>query len=249
MYFILSKVLLFLLFPVLWVLGLLIAGLLTKKPKRKKRFLIASLLVLYIFSAPLFLNLFARAWSVEPFLAKEPKFYSCAIVLGGFSGPDKNNKGYFNGSADRFIQGIKMLTTGRATHLLITGGNGSLFPGQFTEGEWVKTQLNALKIPDSCVLIEGRSRNTIENAVFSKALLQKAGLQPPYLLITSDFHMRRAYMIFKKEGYSYITPYPCNFMAGNTGDSFYDLIPEGGTLAGWEIYLKEVVGYVVDKWK
>jgi len=249
MYFILSKVLLFLLYPVSWVLGLLIAGLLVKNPKRKRRFFTASLIVLYISSVPLFLNLFARAWSVDTVSAKESKVYSCVIVLGGFSGPDKNNDGYFNGSADRFIQGVKMLTTGRAKHILITGGNGSLFPGQFSEGTWVKTQLDALKIPDSCILIESRSRNTIENAQFSKAILQKAGLQPPYLLVTSDFHMRRAYMIFQKEGYNDITPYPCNYIAGNTGTSLYDLIPGGGTLAGWEIYLKEVVGYVVDKWK
>jgi len=248
MSFILSKVFLFLLYPLSWIFVLFIIALFAKSPVRRKRFLIASIILLYIFSVPFFLNLVARAWSISPFLAKEPKVYSCAIVLGGFSGPDKNNNGYFNGSADRFIQGIRMLTTGRAKRILITGGNGSLFPGQFSEGNWVKTQLDELKIPDSSVLIENRSRNTIENAVFSKAILQKAGLQPPYLLITSDFHMRRAYMIFEKEGYKVI-PYPCNFMAGNTGSSLYDLIPDGGSIGGWNIYFKEIVGYVVDKWR
>ena len=248
MYFILSKVLLFLLFPLLWVFALFLIALFTKNPKRKKRFFIVALVVLYFFSAPFFLNQVAGWWSIRPGRVNEPKVYSCAIVLGGFSGPDKNNNGYFNGSADRFIQGIRMLTTGRAKHILITGGNGGLFPGQFSEGNWVKTQLDELKIPDSCVLIENRSRNTIENAVFSKVILQKAGLQPPYLLITSDFHMRRAYMIFEKEGYK-VTPYPCNFIAGNTGNSLYDLIPDGGPISGWGIYLKEMVGYMVNKWE
>ncbi len=248
MYFILSKVLLFLLVPLLWIFVLLVIALFVKNTKCRKRILIASVIVLYIFSTPFLLNQVARAWSIEPFLAKEPKVYSCAIVLGGFSGPDKNNNGYFNGAADRFIQGLKILTTGRAKHILITGGNGSLLPGQFSEGNWVKTQLDQLKIQDSSVLIENKSRNTIENAIFSKAVLQKAGLQPPYLLITSDFHMRRAYMIFEKEGYKVI-PYPCNFMAGNTVISLYDFIPNGGSLGGWEIYLKELVGYVVDKYK
>lgn len=248
MYFILSKVLLFLLFPLLWVFAFFLTALLTKNPKRKKRFFIIALVMLYFFSTPFFLNRVANWWSTKPGRANEPKVYSCAIVLGGFSGPDENNNGYFNGSADRFIQGVRMLTTGKAKHILITGGNGSLFPGQFSEGNWVKTQLHELRIPDSSILIENRSRNTIENAVFSKAILQKAGLQPPYLLITSDFHMRRSLMIFQKEGYN-VVPYPCNFIAGNTGNSFYDLIPDGGAIGGWGIYLKEMVGYVVDKWK
>lgn len=248
MHFILSKVLLFLLYPLFWIFVMLIIALVAKSPRRRKRFFIASIILLYVFSTPFLLNQVARAWSIEPFLAKEAKVYSCAIVLGGFSGPDKNNNGFFNGSADRFIQGLKALTTGRAKHILITGGNGSLFPGQFSEGNWVKTQLNELKIPDTSVLIENRSRNTIENAVFSKAVLQKARLEPPYLLITSDFHMRRARMIFEKEGYE-VTPYPCNFMAGNTGISLYDFIPDGGSIGGWNLYLKELVGYVVDKYK
>lgn len=248
MYFILSKVLLFLLFPLLWIFALLIIALLAKKPKRRKRFFIIALVMLYFFSAPLFLNQVANWWSVKPGRANEPKVYSCAIVLGGFSSMDKYNVGYFNGSADRFIQGLKALATGKATHIMITGGNGGLFPGVFSEANWVKTQLDAFKIPDSLTLIESKSRNTIENAVFSKPMLLKAGLKPPYMLITSDFHMRRSLMIFQKEGYD-VVPYPCNIMAGHNDSGLTDLIPDGSTIGGWNIYFKEMVGYVVDKWK
>jgi len=248
MYFILSKILLFLLFPLLWVFALFLIALLSKNPKRKKRFFIFALVMLYFFSAPFFLNQVANWWSIKPGRANEPKVYSCAIVLGGFSSIDRDKVGYFNGSADRFIQGLKALSTGKATHIMITGGNGSLFPGDFSEASWVKTQLSAFKVPDSLTLIESSSRNTIENAVFSKPMLQKAGLKPPYMLITSDFHMRRSLMIFQKEGYD-VVPYPCNLMAGHNDNSLTDFIPDGGSIGGWEIYLKEIVGYVVDKWK
>jgi uncharacterized SAM-binding protein YcdF (DUF218 family) len=248
MYFILSKILLFLLFPLLWIFALLTIALLAKSPKRRKRFFIIALIMLYFFSAPFFLNQVADWWSVKPGRTNEPKVYSCAIILGGFSSIDKNNVGYFNGSADRFIQGLKALSTGKATHIMITGGNGSLFPGGFSEASWVKTQLNAFKVPDSLTLIESRSRNTIENAVFSKPMLQKAGLKPPYMLITSDFHMRRSLMIFQKEGYD-VVPYPCNLMAGHTDNSLSDLIPDGSSVGGWNLYFKEIVGYVVDRYK
>jgi uncharacterized SAM-binding protein YcdF (DUF218 family) len=242
MYFILSKVLFFLLYPILWILALLLVALLAKDPKRKRRFLIAGMVALYVFTTPVFLGLVTRAWNVDPVVHKG-RVYSCAIVLGGFSSTGKNGKPYFNGAADRFIQGLLALKTGRAKHILITGGNGGLIQGTFREGTWVKTQLDSLKIPDSCVLIESNSRNTIENAKFSKPVLQKAGLKPPYLLITSDFHMRRSNMIFKNQGYD-VDLYPANYTGGSF--SFYDLVPDGGEIGGWTVYLKEMIGYVVD---
>jgi uncharacterized SAM-binding protein YcdF (DUF218 family) len=248
MYFILSKVLLFILSPYLWVCALLLLTFFAKNTKRKRKLFITTLIVMYLFSCPLLLTLMAKAWGVSNSLQKVNKTYSCVIVLGGFTSYDEKENGYFNGAADRFIQGILLLKTGKAKHLLITGGNGNLIQGTFREGDWVKAQLKNLDYPDSSILIENQSRNTIENAVFSKKVLQKAHLQPPYLLVTSNFHMRRALMIFRKAGYN-VDPYPCNFGSEAGGLSFNDLIPSGGTLDGWTLYFKEMVGYVVDGWK
>jgi len=247
MYFILSKVLFFMLYPVLWVLVLLLIALLAKNGKLKRLFLIAGIVVLYIFSIPFFINIVARAWSINP-KPGTTKVYSCAIILGGFSSEGSDGKGYFNGASDRFIQGLLVLKTARAKHILITGGNSELIQGKFKEGNWVKSQLDSLRIPDSCVLIESNARNTIENAKFSKPILEKAALKPPYLLITSDFHMRRANMIFKKQGYN-VDLYPSNYTFGNSEFSFTDFIPDGNELSGWTTYFKEMIGYVVDSWK
>lgn len=248
MYFILSKVLLFILSPFLWVCALLLCTFFAKDAKRKKRLFITSLVVLYLFSCPLLLNMVARAWGISTALPKVTRNYSCVIVLGGFSSYDSNENGYFNSAADRFIQGILLLSTGKAKHLLVTGGNGSLIQGHFREGDFVKGRLKDLNYPDSSILIESQSRNTIENAVFSKPVLQHAHLQPPYLLVTSNFHMRRALMIFRKAGYN-VDPYPCNFGSELNKPSFNDLIPDAGVYNGWITYFKEMVGYVVDDWK
>jgi len=248
MYFALSKILLFLLYPAFWVFIVFVIALFVKERKRKQRWLIAAVVLLYIFSVPLFLNLFARAWSVKPPLTNASNIYSCAIILGGYTSVHQNGDGYFNGASDRFIEGVKLFNTGVAKHLLISGGNGSLLPSKYKEANWTKKQLLIFKVPDSSILVENNSRNTIENAVFSKTILQKSGLKPPYLLITSDFHMRRAFMIFKKEGLPVI-PYPCDYSVGQGSNSFADLIPDGEAWGQWNIYLKELVGYVVDKWK
>ncbi|MFI5158220.1 MAG: YdcF family protein [Sphingobacteriales bacterium] len=248
MYFILSKILLFLLYPILWVLVLIVLALLVKDRRRKQRFLIIAVILIYFFSAPLFIKWFAHAWSIKSDLPRKTETYSSAIVLGGFSSTDKNNNGFFNGACDRFIEGLKVFNTGEVKHILVSGGNGMLNPNGFKEASWVKTQLQSFKVPDSSILIESNSRNTIENAIFSKELLRKDGLKPPYLLITSDFHMRRAYMIFKKEGLQ-VVPYTCDFSVGKEKESYGDLIPDGSSWGDWNLYLKELVGYVVDKYK
>ena len=47
--------------------------------------------------------------------------------------------------------------------------------------------------------VEDASRNTVENAAFSAALLQAAGVRTVYL-VTHDFHMRRARLLFEAQG-------------------------------------------------
>ena len=245
MYFILSKVLLFLLVPFYWALALLIIAIF-KRNQVRRRYIIAGLIVLCIFSNPLLFKGFTRIWDVKPTPAKTDSVkYSCVIVLGGFAGVGNVDGGQFNRASDRFITGTRLLTTGKASRILITGGNGNLVPGTFREGPWVKAQLEKLGIADSLILVEGNSRNTLENAAFSKRVLLANNLKPPYLLVTSSFHMRRSVMIFKKQGMNVI-PQPCNYLTDNRQFGLIDVVPQADVLSSWEIYLKEVVGYAVN---
>lgn len=243
MYFIFSKILLLLIFPFTWILILLIGSLVSKSKKWKYRYLVAAIALLVLFTNPFLFNQFAQSWDIAPYKPDNKK-YSCAIILGGFSSSDGNNGGYFNTGADRFLQGIKLLTNGQTSHLLITGGNGSLLPGGFREGLWVQKQLKEFNYPDSAILIESESRNTLENAKFSKGMLQKSKLGPPYLLVTSAFHMRRSLMIFKKAGID-VVPYPANYLVRHKAAAG-DIIPAAEVLSSWNIYIKEVIGYVAN---
>ena len=245
MFFIFSKLLIIFICPLTWVFVLAVAALLIKKQQLKRRLLIVSVILLYLFSIPALLNLWAKKWDIAPTALKKSNSYSCAIVLGGFSSEDANGNGFFNGAADRFVQGLKLLTTGKVSHILISGGNAAIFHDEFEESDWVEKQLKEFKIPDSCVLIENRSRNTIENAAFSKILLNKRRLQPPYVLVTSAFHMRRSIAIFDKAGLP-IVPYPCNYITGTSKFSITDLTPDADTLSKWNTYIKELIGSIVN---
>ncbi|MDB5131093.1 MAG: hypothetical protein JWR02_842 [Mucilaginibacter sp.] len=245
MFFIFSKLLVIFIYPFTWILGFLIAGVAVKKSHLKRRLLITAAVLALIFSDTFLLDQFAKRWDISPVPLKNSGSYSCVIVLGGFTGEDANGNGYFNTAADRFIEGLKLIATGKASHILISSGNGNLLHDKFAEADWVKTQLKAFKVPDSCVLIENRSRNTIENAAFSKAVINARHLPPPYLLVTSAFHMRRSLGIFKKAKLDVI-PYPCNYLAGNGKTSPDSFTPSADALDKWNIYIKEVVGTLVN---
>ena len=245
MFFFFSKILEFFIYPFSWIVILVIAAIFIKKPGLKRNLFIAAAVVFFIFSDSALLNQFTKRWDIQPSAFNGTSNYSCAIVLGGFSSELADGSDHFNGSADRFIQALKLFQTGKVTHILVTGGNGTLIPDGFRESDWVKTQLREFKVPDSCIIIEDKSRNTIENAAFSKPKLDSAHLQGPFVLITSAYHMRRSLQIFRKTKIDVI-PFPCNYLTAEGYTGIGDFIPDPTVLAGWNIYIKEVFGYLVN---
>jgi uncharacterized SAM-binding protein YcdF (DUF218 family) len=246
MYFILSKVLILFIYPINWILLLLLIAGYTNRAKLRKRVFITAISLFLFFSSPLILGYVAVAWNVYTGPLPKQVHYSCAIVLGGFAGGIKDNDsiGHFNAAADRFIQALKLKLTGKVSYILISGGNGTINPGSFSEAVWVGQTLKEFNIADTSILIERKSRNTIENAKFSKIILERQHLQPPYLLVTSTWHMRRSAMIFKKEGVD-ITPYPCDIRTG-INNTLTGLVPNVETIITWNIYIKEMLGYVAN---
>ncbi|GAA4093918.1 hypothetical protein GCM10022392_15610 [Mucilaginibacter panaciglaebae] len=192
------------------------------------------------------MNAFQHVWDIRQQV--NHKKYSCAIVLGGFSGDGGEDGGHFTEASDRFIQGVKLMDTRQVSHILISGGNGMLTPGSFREAAYVKTQLKKFNIPDSLILIESNSKNTVENAKFTKAILDRTHLPPPYLLVTSGFHMRRSLMLFRHAGLQ-VDPYPCHFLTFSTHLVIGSFFPDVNVLAKWEFYIKEVIGYAVNYFK
>jgi uncharacterized SAM-binding protein YcdF (DUF218 family) len=247
MFFILSKILLFLIVPFFWIVLLLIAAVAARNPLKKQRLLISAFVLLVIFSVPAFLNIIVRKWDIRETRLKQPQ-YSCAIILGGYAFEDKDNQGHFSEASDRFIQGLKLKVQNKVGNILVSGGNGNLNPTSFREGTWTYQQLREFNIPDSCIMTESNSRNSFENALFSKRLLDSAHLAPPYLLVTSAFHMRRSLYTFRKMGID-VQPYSCNYFPGTDKTTLGSFIPSAGTLGGWQLYLKEMVGYIIYHFK
>jgi uncharacterized SAM-binding protein YcdF (DUF218 family) len=196
----------------------------------------------FVFGNPFLFYLFSNAWDVSPAPLTKGKVYSAAIILGGFTEEGKDGDGYFNAHSDRLIEGIRLKTTGKVSHIMMSGGNNAFDADQFTEAGYVKKVLREFNFPDSVILTDERSKNTGENATDTKLVLSNAHLQPPYVLVTSAFHMRRAEYIFKKKGIDVI-PYPCDYIAAQSKPGLLDYFaPNIYTLYNWNYYIKEVFG-------
>lgn len=244
MYFVLSKILAVLIFPVTWLFILFICALASKQVKKRKIFLWAAFILFYTFSNNFLINLFADKWDATPATLPNGAKYSCAILLGGFSGADSHDRGYFNEGADRFIQAVELYKTGTVNYILVSGGNGSIKKESFREASWTVNELVKAGVPESAIIIENNSRNTLENAAFTKSKLAALPtIKPPFLLVTSAYHMPRAEMIFSRYGLQTI-PYPCNYIAGRHKYGITDLLPQSEAFNNWTYYIKEVIGYI-----
>ncbi|RYU89437.1 YdcF family protein [Mucilaginibacter terrigena] len=242
MFFILSKVLLVFILPLTWVFALMLYALITKKQRLRKRLLIIATALLYFFSNRFTINAFANLWDVPPYQPGGVK-YSCVILLGGFITRDNDGNAYFNWAADRYTKATGLLANHTAQHLLFTGGNSDIYPDGFAEADIVKAELKKKNFPDSLILLDRSARNTLENAQYSKKLLNDAHLKAPYLLVTSAFHMRRAQLIYKRAGVD-IVPYPANNLFNARHIYLADFLPASDAVGKWNLYIKEIIGYL-----
>jgi uncharacterized SAM-binding protein YcdF (DUF218 family) len=243
-----SSIIGFFVSPVGWILLLIILPYFFHQEKFKKKCRITAWILFFIFSNEWLINWYAHLWQPPKVEIPANKGYSCGILLGGFGSSDENYNGYFNQSADRFIQAVELYKQGSITHILIDGGNDKFEYKKFDEGQWTIGQLNKMGIPDSVILSEDHSTNTSENAIQAKRILDSAHLLPPYVLITSAQHIPRASLLFKKHGMDVI-PYPCAYISGNTGYSIYGIIPKPEILLSWNFYFKEFIAYYIYKIK
>ena len=246
MFFYLSKILFFLTTPIVWIFGLFLWGMLTKKPLRKKRLLWASLICFYFFSNAFITDEFVRAYEERntPFTEITEKF-DVAIVLGGFSNYDADlDMVQFHSASDRLTEGIRFYKSGKAKKIMIVSGSGQIMRPDEKEALYIKEFLLNIGIPENDLIIESESKNTHENAVFAKEILDKQYENGSYVLITSAFHMPRAKRCFDKVGIK-ATPYSVDQQAGPRKYLLDHLfIPDVDSLRRWQMLIKEWVGFI-----
>ncbi len=134
------------------------------------------------------------------------------IVLGG--SVDENLSGLRNrvtlaDAAERLTAPIALHRIYPKARIVFTGGSAALRGSAYTEAATVQKFWREVGLDQGDILDEDKSRNTYENAVFTRELVKP---QPGerWLLVTSAMHMPRSVGIFRKAGFPVIA-YPVDY--------------------------------------
>lgn len=240
-----TKFLGFITSPLCWVVLLLIIGVAFQIKRRKKAlvFQLAALTILIIFTNPFLSNYALYTWE-KPF--SEPKtFYEKrhAIVLSGMvSFNPANNQHNFGQSTDRITETIKLYFSNKIDKVILTGGNASIFYHDKPEAEVLKDFLVQLNIPDTSIIIENRSRNTFENALYTSKIIDSLKDNRTPLLITSGYHIKRAMACFERQNIEVI-PFGVDIYHPYVKTDFEHLfMPSVQALQQWNILFHEWIG-------
>ena len=243
MFFILSKILDFLLQPLCWIFLLLGFAYFTRYSKRLLAITIALLLIM---TNGWFVNQCYLAYETPQTTLKNP--YQWCIILGG--GMMRSGEGYRTGeTADRFVQPLLLYKKGLVKKLIITGGNVNikgLKIDETQESKKVKEVLIAMGVAEKDIYLEENARNTHENATYTKKMLAPY-LAEEIVLVTSAMHMPRAKACYIKEGIKVVV-YPADIKKKDTPSGILDLvIPQERNLNKFAELIREIAGFVIYK--
>lgn len=113
-------------------------------------------------------------------LHQEPEKADCIVGFGNF------NTDIARRAAELYLQGY-------APKVLFTGGLGRNTEGLLPEPEAVRFARVAMEcgVPEEDIILEDKSRNTAENILFTREMLQELGLMQPRVLGVHQPFMER----------------------------------------------------------
>jgi uncharacterized SAM-binding protein YcdF (DUF218 family) len=167
------------------------------------------------------------------------------VVLGGALSPDVSyarNTVALNEAAERLTVVAELARRYPDARIIFSGGSGSVIFHERPEAEFALRLLESLGVPKGRVIAEDKSRNTVENARFSRDLAQpKPGER--WLLVTSAYHLPRAMGIFRKAGFP-VEAYPVDWRTRGTADAWRPFPTMGEGLRRTDTAMREWIGLV-----
>lgn len=175
--------------------------------------------------------------------------YEAIVVLGGSIGaavpPLRPDPKLFD-SSDRLWHAARLFHRGLAPRIIVSGGSYMVAAGQAppaqTEALAMRQFLVALGVPESAIVMEGKSLNTIENMRETRALVGTGHVA----LVTSGFHMPRALRLARKAGLD-AEAFPTDWQVLSTAGPWWEsLTPSVGALAASGIAIREYLAWAFD---
>lgn len=235
----------FLLQPFTWAVILLALAWLTANPYRRRRLLGASLGILLLFSNSFIVDECFRWWETEITLFHEidPSIRTAVLLGGGLSYDNQVDRINYGYGADRYMQVLEPYHRGLIDRIVVVGGAANYLEPETRESDMLKRFLLTAGVAEEDIILERRSRNTHENALFSRPILEALG-ERRFLLVTSSAHMRRAVACFNRNGID-VQPYAVQKRVGNRRwELDFLLVPKAENFGKWAFLLHEWAGYL-----
>ena len=168
------------------------------------------------------------------------------IILGGAIDSDTTlarNSLEMDSSAERIVTMLQLARTYPNARIVFSGGSGDLIQEAASEAPIAGRLLERFGVARDRVVLEGDSRTTAENAIFTRRLVQpKPG--EVWLLVTSAFHMPRSVGAFRKAGFD-VEAYPVDWRTRGWSDAMTPFDKLSAGLARSDVAAHEWTGLIV----
>lgn len=165
------------------------------------------------------------------------------VILGGAISPDissAHDDVALNEAAERMTKIAELARRYPNARIVFSGGSPALFVSEEPEAVYAARLLRDFGIDPERIQIEEQSRNTVENAVFSRLIAQpKPGER--WLLVTSAYHMPRSVGAFRQAGFA-IEPFPVDWRTRGAADLLRPFGTLGDGLRRTDTAVREWVG-------
>jgi len=173
-----------------------------------------------------------------------PKEIDGLIVLGGPSSAGLTaiyDQVHFNDGGERLTEAVLVIKKNQPRKIIFSGGS-SKQNFESSHAFVAKKFFHEMGINTNNIYFEYKSRNTYENILYSKKIINPKKNEK-WIIITSSFHMLRAMKVSDKLEWSLI-PYPVDYRTANNFSGFRFSFNLLNNINNFDLALHEYVGLV-----
>ena len=141
------------------------------------------------------------------------------VVLGGAQNMTitKRRKAIaLNEASERLVEAAVLARRYPDAKILFSGGSDAILGDRESEASGARSLFASLGVSEDRLILESASRNTSQNAEFSKRMASDTG-KGIWVLVTSANHMPRAMGSFRKVGFN-VQPWPVDYRTRGKDD-------------------------------
>jgi uncharacterized SAM-binding protein YcdF (DUF218 family) len=234
--------------PAFLLLWATTAALWRRRPRLKRRrcWLAGAVILLSLCCMPWvsYLALQTLEAGYEPYVEVPEDVDAMVVLSGGLRLLDEEGRHYElqGDTMGRCVYALSLHRQDTDCPILVTGGAGTYDRPGPAFATAMAEFFEKAGVEPALLIVEDESRNTRQNAVLSKPLLEARGVGK-ILLVTDATHMHRATLCFRKVGFE-VVPAACNFRTSYFRWNLFSFLPSAGAASGLGAAMHEWLGLV-----